>query len=204
MLVLDYNRTVVFMIYRPRRQAHCKLVYSGEMVRYLEYFSKIAQPYPSGSTIAGLMVDLTIQANLELCGAVCLFTTMTSATELSSPLEKRLLKDEERWLLAPIPVCPFVGAAADATADGSESSFGYQLGCGRSKRARTYTQYSSGVHSVRMVTADLGEIPALAKLLRRAFINDPMMNYIANLEEPFSNDAESLDDVTLKTSNTWY
>ena len=32
-------------------------------------------------------------------------------------------------------------------------------------------------------TADLGEIPALAKLLRRAFINDPMVNYIANLEE---------------------
>ena len=53
MLVLDYNRTVVFMISQPCSSivelfdqfillAHGKLVYSGEMVRCLECFSKIA------------------------------------------------------------------------------------------------------------------------------------------------------------------
>lgn len=71
-------------------------------------------------------------------------------------------------------------------------------------------------------TADPDELPALAKLLRRAFINDPMMNYIANLEEVrdnrclffhldlaqfagslFQMTPKRLDDVTLKTSNTW-
>ncbi|ETW83515.1 hypothetical protein HETIRDRAFT_417404 [Heterobasidion irregulare TC 32-1] len=40
-------------------------------------------------------------------------------------------------------------------------------------------------------TADPNELPTLARLLRRAFINDPMMNYIANLEEPLSNDTET-------------
>ena len=86
----------------------------------------------------------------------------------------------------------------------------------------SHSSYGMQSNNAYVLTADLYEVPALAKLGHRAFIKDPMMNYITNLEEVrdnrcllfhldlaqfagslFQTTPTRMDDVILKISNIW-
>ncbi|KAI0067224.1 hypothetical protein BV25DRAFT_1911888 [Artomyces pyxidatus] len=108
-LARNYNRTVVFTIHQPRSNivslfdqlvllAQGRLVYSGEFSKCQPYFDNIGQHCPPGFNIADYLIDLTMQAVPE---PKSIDSTSPGAL---SPGEDYNLRDEERGLMAPIPV----------------------------------------------------------------------------------------------------
>ncbi|KAL1758636.1 hypothetical protein FB107DRAFT_258437 [Schizophyllum commune] len=104
-LARNYNRTVIFTIHQPRSNivamfdqlvvlALGKMVYSGEYNKCQAYFESIDQPCPPGFNIADFLIDLTMQATLEIQPA----PDSASLDPPSSAEDHDNLRDEERGL----------------------------------------------------------------------------------------------------------
>ncbi|KAF8632743.1 hypothetical protein AX15_001712 [Amanita polypyramis BW_CC] len=154
-LARNYNRTVIFTIHQPRSNivalfdqlvvlATGKPVYSGEFSRCQGYFQSIGHPCPPGFNIADFLIDLTVNASMN----VGIDSNTNDTTEYSgSPSDDTAnLDDEERGLAHPgrsTQIVPLSIRSRTSTASNEETEL------------RTRHQTESVVSSIKRKTSHL-------------------------------------------------